>query len=211
MIAFLLHHANRYSKSQEFYAVKDMLLKKYGREDGYDIQHLPGVRCRSCGGRGQHPRYSNTPPYKIYDWADCYHCWGGWYKLPQWICLQRYRFGSYVFHRPLKRERCVRNPWTEDNMGWQVSGRHVVEGYIDHHRSWFGPLALLILFRIYDLDSYRLQRGRIEREMKNDLRWRWIRFKKLFTWQNVVREKPTFVKHWLSASGWTPIDPELPF
>lgn len=150
MLAFILHHANRYSKDKEFYAIKDRILKKYGVSDGYDIQHIPGKRCWSCGGTGRHYYYSNTYPYKAYDSTDCYHCNWGWYKLPQWICLERKRFGKFTFHRPLKREFYVKNPWTAEGMGFEVSNRPVIESYIEHEYHWFSRWACLILFLFYD-------------------------------------------------------------
>jgi hypothetical protein len=121
ILSWLLHHANRHTKSESFYKIKDEILTRYGKQVGYDIQHIPGKTCNSCGGRGQHPKYSNTPPYKIYDWADCYHCWGGWYKFPKWICLARIEFGTYIFHKPLKREEKINNPFTKEELGWDVT------------------------------------------------------------------------------------------
>lgn len=170
--AFLLHHANRSVKdfcwgqyAADFYRVKDSILRKNGKPDGYDIQHIAGKKCNSCGGKGYHPRYSNYPPYKIYDWADCWHCSGGWYRMPQWNCLQRYQFGSYVFHRPLKREYGVENPWTKEGMGFEVSDRPVMQGYVEHKSTWIGRYALALI--MVGTPDFKLIVKRIVKE------WRW--------------------------------------
>lgn len=216
ILPFLLHHANRCAKNypylKEFYAVKDRLLKS-AVKDGYDIQHIRGLRCRSCGGTGVHEKYSMYPPYKVYDTDGCWRCGAtGFYKLPIWICLQRVKFGRYLFHQPLKRELCVRNPWTEKNMGWCVSDRPVVEGYIEHQSTWFGIWALLILFLIYDYPTHK----KLRHERLHIWRWRVIwkvrKLKKFLTWDGIVMEKPLpFIKHFQYADGYRPIDPNLPF
>lgn len=216
MIAFLLHHANRAAKNypylNEFYAIKDRLLKN-AAHDGYDIQHIRGKRCHSCDGTGVHEKYSMYPPYKVYDTEGCWRCNGtGYYKHPQWICLQRVKFGGYIFHRPLKREYSVRNPWKEDVMGWEVSSRPVIEGYIKHRASWFGVWALLILFFIHDPSAFQ----RMKANEVDNIRWRMrcklYRWKKIFTWEWWVIEKPKpFIMHYEYATGWSPIDPDLPF
>lgn len=156
-LAFILHHANRYyEKSDAYYKIKDKILTKYAKSDGYDIQHIPGKKCWSCGGTGMHYYYSSTAPYKPYDSTDCWHCHNGWYKLPQWICLERKIFGGYIFHKPLRREFQAKNPWTAEGMGWQVSTRPIIEGYIDHVRSRFSRWAMLILFLLYDRKNAKL-------------------------------------------------------
>ena len=190
ILSWLLHHANRSGEYRsKFYPIKDRILKAYGKEIGYDIQHIPGKKCHSCGGTGQHARYSNTYPYKPYDWDDCWHCFGGWYKLPQWNCLARIRFGRYTFHKPIKREERVKNPWTEDKMGWKVMDRPVIKGYIDHTASWFSEWALLILFRIYDREAYQ----EYWPARKSWIRWRWFRFKQRLNWRSLIMSKPKLI------------------
>jgi hypothetical protein len=177
ILSWLLHQANRCDdRREQFYPIKDRILQRYGKEVGYDIQHITGKKCHSCGGKGYHTYYSMYPPYSAYDWKDCWHCTSGWYKLPQWNCLARIRFGRYTFHRPLKREHAVRTPWTENEMGWKVMDRPVIEGYIEHTGSWFSEWALLILFRIYDRKSFAEYwpklNGVTKRRIKHRLHWR---------------------------------------
>lgn len=177
MKAFLLHHANRSIKdfcwgqfTGDFYKVKDAILKKHGKAVGYDVQHIKGKKCRSCGGTGFHARYSNRPPYKPYDWDGCYHCGAnGWYKDPQWICLERIAFDGYIFHRPLKREYGVKNPFTTEELGWQVSVNPVIDGYIEHNPTWFGKYAIALI--MFGTPDFKLICKRILKEWK----WYWQR------------------------------------
>ena len=55
MIGRLLHIANSYPEAvdkKRFYAMKDRILRRYGRRDGFDIQHVAGKKCWSCDGTG---------------------------------------------------------------------------------------------------------------------------------------------------------------
>lgn len=169
--AFFLHHANRAIKDfcwgqyvGDFYRVKDAILRKYGSATGYDIQHIEGKKCRSCGGKGYHPKYSCHYPYNVYDYADCWHCCAGWFKHPQWICLERIAFGGYIFHRPLKRELCVKNPFTAEELGWQVSATPVINGYIEHRPAWIGKYAIALV--MIHTPDFKLICKRILKEWK---------------------------------------------
>lgn len=191
ILSFLLHAANRNIKDEQkevmdaFYLIKDSILKKYGKVLGYDIQHIRGKRCNSCGGTGRHAKYSHFG--KIYDYADCYHCWGGWYKLPLWICLHRIKFGKFIFHKPLKKHECVGNPFREKNMGFVVTESPVIEGYIEHKNHWFGEYAMLILFALY---NWAIFKPLFDRKIYwKKVWWRnWIANKK--RWYGWVIEKP---------------------
>src|SRR5687767_8378355 len=52
ILSHLLHHANRETKMDEFYRIKDKILTKYGKVIGYDVQFIEGKKCKSCGGFG---------------------------------------------------------------------------------------------------------------------------------------------------------------
>lgn len=164
--AFLLHHANRSVKDfcwGDFYRVKDTILRKHGKPDGYDIQHIEGKKCYKCGGTGRYDRWDS---YGIYDPDSCWGCAGtGWYKDPRWNCLQRYRFGRYIFHRPLKREYGIENPWTKEGMGFEVSDRPVMQGYVEHKSTWIGRYALALI--MFGTPDFKLIVKRILKE------WRW--------------------------------------
>ena len=198
ILAVLLHIANRSIKdfmlgdyTTEFYSIKDAILKKYTVISGYDVQHIRGKKCFSCGGTGQHPKYSYHTG-KIYDYADCYHCWNGWYKMPKWICLERRKFGKYIFHRPIKREEHLGNPFTKESLGWEVSTNPVIECYIEHEPHRYGMISILILFYIYN--------PLIAREIFNkQLYWRKDRLKRrvhnLLKWRTYVFWKPKIYIH----------------
>lgn len=137
ILSWLLHHANRHTKSEYFYAIKNRLLKKYGVHVRYDVQYIEGKKCNSCGGEGVHPKYGYDG--KIYDYADCYHCHGGWYKLPTWNILALLQFGKYQFHQPYK--RVYAKPLIEFPL---------IEGYIEHNDSKHGSFALTVLCLLYE-------------------------------------------------------------
>lgn len=182
ILPWLLHFANRHRSfaqgvQDEFYTVKDRILKR-GKKLDYDIQHIPGKTCHSCGGRGERPKYGHNG--KIYDWADCY-CFGGWYRLPKWICLQRIQFGRFVFHKPLKRHQCVENPFTLEEMGWEVTNRPIIEGYIEHEAHPLSEVSFLFLLWLYRMPS-------AEREISKFFFWRWIHLRN--KWVNFWHQKP---------------------
>ncbi len=139
ILSFLLHHANRSCKSQEFYAIKDKLLAS-AEVVGYDVQFIEGKRCHACGGSGVwHSEYSNYSDV-------CNRCYGGWYKRPMWVLLARKKFGRYIFHKPIDRKYGKKNPF-ELPTGMTAN---LIEGYISHSYSRYSFLAILILFLIYD-------------------------------------------------------------
>lgn len=212
ILPLLLHHANRSISTivvgrDEFYKIKNLLLKS-GRHIDYEVQHIPGKECWSCDGTGLHTRYSNYPPYKPYEWNQCWHCHGGWYKLPMWICLSKIKFGGYYFHKPLKKELQVVNPFTQEELGWVVTDRPIIEGYIEHQETNFGWIALLILFYLYDKSAYIKWRS----EILDQLRWRYIwrlrRLKSYFNWKTYII-KPRFYLHHLDLNN--EIIDDLPF
>jgi hypothetical protein len=155
ILAYLLHHANREYRSEEFYRIKNRILTKYGKVVGHDVQFIEGKKCRSCGGKGFHYRYGYG---HYYNTADCYHCWGGWYKSPAWVLLQRIRFGRCIFHKPIERKLQSKNPYIQsDYMPEDLRlnlGPEVIQGYIDHKRTKFGKNARTILFLLYDWKGY---------------------------------------------------------
>lgn len=175
LLAFLLHHANRavheIQCKDEFYKIKNKLLKKYGKHVNYDIQHIPGKKCYTCGGSGIYTGYYMMSGEK---WTDtCNRCWRGWYQLPKWICLSRMKMGLYFFHQPLKREECARNPFTQDELGWQVSNRPVIEGYIEHKVTWLGRPSVLLLLFLYDRPTFNFVRKSMLWQIRLDWKWRW--------------------------------------
>lgn len=119
MIDRLLHIANSRppaskGKRDRFYAMKMRILRRFGTEDGHDLQYIPGKICFSCDGTGD-----------MDDKHDCYKCGGdGWFKSPVWVLLKRWKLGGYSFHEPL--QRLHRKPDTNS------LPRPMIEGYIEH-------------------------------------------------------------------------------
>jgi hypothetical protein len=149
LLSYLLHHANRETKVEGFYKIKDRILTKYGKDVGCDVQFIEGKKCRSCEGRGYHYKYGRNG--KPYDTADCYHCWAdGWYKPPTWVLLKRIQFGRYIFHKPIERKYGKVNPFVNET----DVNKEVIEGYIEHTRTDFGKDALMILYLLYDWKGY---------------------------------------------------------
>jgi hypothetical protein len=139
VLSWLLHHANREYKSEHFYHVKNMLLKKYGSHAGYDLQHIEGKKCYTCGGSGIYTGYY----WSGEQWHDsCNRCYGGWYKLPQYNILERVKFGNFIFHQPYK--RFSKNPEGE------FAGLNKIDGYVYHSYTPYGPAARHILFLLYE-------------------------------------------------------------
>ncbi len=201
ILSHLLHHANRETKADEFYKIKDRILTRYGTVIGHDVQFIEGKKCRSCGGTGNHPKYS-WETGKVYDYADCYHCWGGWYKHPAWVLLQRIQFGKFIFHKPIKKELKIKNPFTKD-AGCDVSNE-VIEGYIDHSRSKHGKDALVILFLLYDWKGYW---SRWKKHIGHSWYWHWSWIYKPRKWPNniahLLRYRSKAIP-FLKKRKWTP-------
>ena len=212
IISYLLHAANRNIKGKaqtfidEFYKLKDAVLQRHGKVVCYDVQNIPGKKCNSCGGRGTHPKYGHNG--KIYDYADCYHCWGGWYKFPIWVCLHRIQLGSFIFHKPLKREETINNPFTKDELGWEVSEYPVIKGYIDHEKHRLGGYAIFILFWLYNRDISKRYFKQEFHFWKCNMRWK---YRGILQWQTYIFNKPKILIRFYYDDNFSHADDELPF
>jgi hypothetical protein len=148
LLSTILHHANRSTKSDRFYAIKNRILDRFGRIVGYDIQHIPGKKCFTCGGRGIYVGYYWESGD---EWQDtCNRCWGnGWYKDPQWNILELKSFGKFRFHKPIERFRSLKklNAYCDDK---GIDQARPIDGYIDHRYSRYGNWAVLILHIVYE-------------------------------------------------------------
>lgn len=104
IIGELLELANREFRSQEFYSLKDRILKACGRKVGYDTQHIVKT-CRSCEGEGRMLKtiFHLGKPFI----AKCETCWrcGGSGKYDEfWVRLDVYKLGARSFHLPVDRQ-----------------------------------------------------------------------------------------------------------
>jgi hypothetical protein len=142
VLSWLLHHANRYYKSEYFYSLKKELLAKYGSHLGYDVQFIEGKKCWSCDGTGTyagHHYYSG-----IITKEPCYNCYSGWYKRHEWNILEVIQFGKYTFHQP----------WKRVNEKPTIAIRHNIEGYISHKSSYWSLFSRCVLYFIYRRADY---------------------------------------------------------
>lgn len=97
ILANLLHYANAqppFCYRDDFYAVKEKLLHRFGRFAGHDLQEIR----KECWG----PFDPNG------DWGErigcqgarCCHCGGTGIFDIRWVRLERWEWCGYVFHRP---------------------------------------------------------------------------------------------------------------
>lgn len=145
LLGYLMHLANREGKNIHWYQLKDKLCKKYGLDNGQDIQYLEGKKCSSCDGTGIYKKYTHYGCRREY----CWHCTDGWYKKPTYVILERTKVGSYIFHRP--KERIER---LEVFDKFDLQENVTITGYIHHKKHKNGWLAMAVLFMIFDWKVY---------------------------------------------------------
>lgn len=122
-LARLLHYANAEPPREmkpEFYALKKRLLERYADPVGFDVQHIEGKRCWTCGGTGVYVGYHT---YSGDEWEDtCNRCWGtGWFKDPVWIVLNKFQWHGFKFHIPGERKYKRPDPDVTN-----------IRGYVEH-------------------------------------------------------------------------------
>lgn len=160
ILSTLLHHANRNCKRKEFYALKQKLVKEYGRFKGYDLQYIPGKKCYSCSGKGRFRKYHYYYRYHYYE--TCWNCGGdGWYKIRRLVLLARYEFGEYEFHQPVKDF----TSWTALAAMYRLlheidltapEPQITIFSYIEHKHSNWGDLCFVLLFWLFGI---RIEKG----------------------------------------------------
>jgi len=147
-LAKLLHYANRrppITRKQEFYAIKEKILAKYGRKIGYDVQHIR-KDCYSC---------DETGMFRC-DWKEpesCWKCGGTGVYEEFWTLLEKYQLVKYTFHRPISK--------VYENPGYQTFGK--IEGYISHDTPGYYLHAecAFWLFLIYDRKTFFSYIGKV--------------------------------------------------
>lgn len=117
-----LANAGEYTGKREyFYPFKDRFLRRYGEQDGYDLQQIQKA-CWQCDGTGKYVSRCQKCRYEggCYrcEWFEedfddeygrkngyCFKCGGsGWY-VNKTIWLERWRIGGRVFHIPTVAEK----------------------------------------------------------------------------------------------------------
>lgn len=133
LIAWLLHLANARPpfRREEFYALKDRLLCRYGTMFGFDVQRItdPCWGYEADGGCcGPH----------------CRKCWGTGIWRDRWILLERWQCHGYLFHRPRR--------MTSESEARSAT----IHGRIEHRDvdAQASAEAALWLFLIYDRGTW---------------------------------------------------------
>lgn len=108
---------------QEFYELKDKIIKRYGTPAGFDVQHIR-KECYECEGTG---KILKTVMLYGEPWlgkgASCWKCNETGVYTEFWTHLLRFRVGRRLFHQPEKKY-C-----SDPEMNLQ---RPMIEGYVEH-------------------------------------------------------------------------------
>lgn len=122
---------NRASKSwtykQDFYTLKNLILDKHGRFDGYDLQIIE-KRCWSCNGTGE---YCNYYSYQSSNGKEeCWKCDGTGVYEKKAIALMRYVLNDQLFHRPFGAVKPGQAYFTYQEL--KVQYHNTIKGIIEH-------------------------------------------------------------------------------
>lgn len=183
ILAWLLFHANK-SKDKRFYEIKNRILKKHGKPIGFDIQHIEGKRCFSCGGTGTHTYFNYFGEEVSHD--ACWKCNAtGWFKRPVWNYLYKIQFGKYVFHQPY--EKTYSKP--EGTIP-------VLIGYIEHDKTKYTEFALFLLFLAFEKGYLKHRYYQQYRDFKS-----FVYYKKKYMFSPYFKLRDLFVKRKFQPSN----------
>jgi hypothetical protein len=146
MIAKLLHIANSDPPSnkhwrERFYAMKNRIVHRWAKPDGFDLQVFEGKKCWSCTD-GMWDEYN-----------ECHRCDGSsWYRWPRVIRLNRWRLGRYTFHEPIL--TAYREAKPDENITFRGRVEHAKYDY-----RWV-LLATFLLAIFYDWSLSRFAFGK---------------------------------------------------
>lgn len=94
-LLYLANCSPPYCYRSDFYAMKDRILRRFGRRAGEDWQEI--VReCWGCHGTGVNRYYYG-------DHDQCWKCDGTGVYDQFWVRLERWEFAGHIFHRPAER------------------------------------------------------------------------------------------------------------
>ena len=148
LLGEVLHVANSrppFVYKDEFYNLKDTLLCRFGKPDGFDIQHIV-KECWECDG-GYRSESVNNLGMVVSVKRKCMKCGGSGIYLQFWTRLSRYQIGRRVFHHPERRY------YVDPEIPLQ---RPVIVGYVEHQKysGYLHTEALLWLSLVYDLKLF---------------------------------------------------------
>jgi hypothetical protein len=155
MLGRLLHIANTAPADRErFYAMKDRILKRFGRCGDLVLQAIPGKDCWTCDGTGLFEHYSGDKEY-------CQRCCGtGWFKHPVYVTLEEWTIAKYKFLRPIQRSPRVPT-WFQELLDSGNETAPSIEGYVTHtfypHRKI--RRATLLLSVVFDRSLFSVELG----------------------------------------------------
>lgn len=162
LLAVLLHYANTdpFGDKVAFYQIKDRLLRDYGTPDGTDIQHIVKP-CYQCDGSGVYKGdYVDQGDRVIWVSATpepCRKCGGSGKYEEFWVLLERWQFGRYPFHLPVKRV------YVESELNG-IHAKHRIEDYIEHQRPkyYLAKEALWWLLLFFDTRYFLEHFGHVD-------------------------------------------------
>lgn len=147
-------------KEYYFYPLKDKLLRKYGKPDGYDLQVIHH-RCWSCEGTGIYTHWDG-------DEEECEACEGtGIYRTVR-VILARYILGQSVYHIPSK----------DYNLRDKSAPKNIIDAFIVHDdvdREAVLRVLKILLFR-YDFPQFYSLMYELYKERKEGEIVYWRRF-----------------------------------
>ena len=162
IVGELLELANREFRSEEFYKLKDRILKSHGTKTGVNTQHILKT-CRYCAGEGKMPKEVTLYGKTYLTKGDpCWRCNGTGVYQEFWVMLDVYQVGRRSFHLPVDRqynrelfEKILEALKVALNI---IPGKHF-EGLIEHtpprwHLGREAGWWLILLFDHASLHSY---------------------------------------------------------
>lgn len=125
-LATLLHYANArppYFGRVEFYALKDRLLKRFAQRMGTHWQYVK----KECWGPYSWGAGCYEQERLGCEGAKCPNCLGDGIYSESWIELEVWRWGPYIFHRPVGQGWPNQHPEIPDIIGY-IRHREVSDG-----------------------------------------------------------------------------------
>ncbi len=158
---FFVCNSGAYSEKEDyFYPLKDKLLKKHGKPDGYDLQVIDH-KCCSCDGEGYLEFSDNSREL-------CEDCEGtGIYKTAR-VILSRYILGKRIYHIPSNDYALLD----------ESAPKSTINGFIAHDdidREAVLRALKILLFR-YDFPQFYSLMYELYRERKEGEAVYWHRF-----------------------------------
>ena len=89
----ICNSADNWVYKHQFYKIKTLILLKYGKVDGYDLQTIK-KGCYSCNGKGIYKSSYKLP-------ETCWNCFGTGIYKEKHVVLSRFILNGHLFHCPV--------------------------------------------------------------------------------------------------------------